>query len=183
MSASARLRAQRHRSIAAAIGFVLAVIGLASPIPASAWPPTTNGRLAFDHADGMVTANPDGTRVLALWPAGCCAIWSPDGTKLAVADLTPDGRFSYALINPDGTGRELVGIEVPDLNVGVQAWSPDGVHVASEGEDEVNPANDGIYIHRAVDGGGLVRIVATPSRRNQVGDYSPDGSRLVFIAI
>src|SRR3712207_6692437 len=99
------LRSTRSRRLAIAAALATTVIAGLSAGAAFAWPPAPNGRLAFDRNDAIVTANADGSHVLPLAPAGCCATWAPSGSRLAVTDLTPDGLFTYALIDPDGSNR------------------------------------------------------------------------------
>jgi Tol biopolymer transport system component len=163
-------------------GFAALVATLSWAMPAGAWPPAVNGRLAFDQGDGIVTANADGTEVRDLAPAGCCATWAPSGDRLAVTDVTADGRFTYALVGADGTDRSAAfDFGVPGLNVGYEAWSPDGELIAGEVWDDGDPDHNGIALHAAGKPGTLTKVLATPGRRNQVGDFSPAGDRLVFV--
>jgi TolB protein len=180
---SRHVRFRRPPARAALVSSLLVgVAALAATGPVAAFPPAANGRLAFDRNDQIITANPDGTNVQLLAPAGCCATWSPDGSKLAVVDLTEDGRFTFALVNPDGTGRTPpMPIEMPGLHVGADAWAPDGIWVAGEGVGDRDPNLNGIYLRRAADGGGLTELLSTPFQRIQPGDFSPDGSQLVFV--
>lgn len=181
MSNHARFSSSFARA-AVASSLLVGIATVAATAPVAAFPPAANGRLAFDRNDQIVTANPDGSDVLPLAPAGCCATWSPDGSLLAVTDLTTDGRFTYALVRPDGTGRSSpMPIDIPGLNVGYEAWAPNEDLIAGEGWDDADPTHNGIYVRRASDGSGLTLILATPGRRNQVGDYSPDGQHIVFV--
>ena len=165
------------------LGGVAALVAtLSGAMPAAAWPPAANGRLAFDQGDGIVTANADGSEVRDLAPGGCCATWAPSGDRLAVTDLTADGRFTYALVDADGMNRSAaVDFGTPGLNVGYEAWSPDGELIAGEVWDDASPDHNGIALHAPGDPGSLTKILATPGRRNQVGDFSPAGDRLIFV--
>jgi Tol biopolymer transport system component len=78
-------------------------------------------------------------------------IWDVDGTKLL--ELHPD----------------------PTLNLGAMAWSHDDQWLAFEAWDDTNPARDGIYLMR-VNGTELRRLTT----RGIPGDFSPDGTTLVF---
>lgn len=163
-------------------GVATLVATLSSALPAGAFPPAANGRLAFDQGAGIVTANADGSDISELAPGGCCATWAPSGDRLAVTDLTADGRFTYALVDADGTDRSAaVDFDIPGLNVGYEAWSPDGELIAGEVWDDGSPEHNGIALHAPGEPGTLTKILATPNRRNQVGDFSPTGDRLVFV--
>jgi Tol biopolymer transport system component len=129
-----------------------------------------------------VTANPDGSQLRDLTTGGCCATWSPHGDRLAVTDVTADGRFTYALIDADGTNRtSAIGFGVSGLNVGYEAWSPDGEWIAGEVWDDSDAGRNGIAVHAPGEPETLTTILATPGRRNQVGDFSPTGDRLSFV--
>ena len=60
---------------------------------------------------------------------------------------------------------------------GLCDWSPDGRHIAFEG-DPAQPGNSDIYTIRA-DGSGLRRLTAQPGFEGDA-HYSPDGRTIVF---
>jgi WD40-like Beta Propeller Repeat len=174
------------------LAFVASIGVLAlTAISAAAKVPGTNGRIAFEQADPadpegqfVFTANPDGSDVRQLVPSNtCCASWSPDGSKLAIAAETDDDRITTATVNPDGSGYEVKTIPDPTLNLGCNVWSPDGDRFACEGWDEVHrdrPA--GLFSVRTSDFGGLVRLTTNPYGGEEIpGDYSPDGTRIAFL--
>jgi Tol biopolymer transport system component len=155
--------------------------------PAWASPRGTNGQIAYDNPNGVVTANPDGSHVNLVVPGTCCGGWSPDGSKLAVTYGTADGRIGPAIVNADGTGYTQFPIDDPTLNIGcgTGSWSPDGKLLACETWDDTTPltaARNGIYTISSGDGSGLTRITANPLGGHDVpGSYSPNGKRIVFI--
>ena len=142
-----------------------------------------NGRIAFNRGEDVVlTANPDGSNTRVLLTNSCCPLWSPDGSKIAVLAFTDLGTLTGATLNPDGSGYVRLPIDDPTLNVGGGVWSPDGARLASEGWDDADATRNGIYTRRASDGGGLTRVTSNPFGGHDIpGDYSPDGSRIVFV--
>src|SRR6516165_8118614 len=152
--------------------------------PAWASPRGTNGQIAYDNPNGVVTANPDGSHANLLGPGTCCGGWSPDGSKLAVPYGTADGRIGPAIVNADGTGYTPFPIADPTLNIGcgTGSWSPDGKRLACETWDDSNAARNGIYTISSADGSGLTRVTSNPLGGHDIpGSYSPDGKRIVFI--
>ena len=150
--------------------------------------PVPGGRLAYGRfsPDGthVFTSNTDGTDEEALLPSIAEGPrFSPDGRRIAVATEDPQGLLFLALVNPDGSGYMRFARPDPTLNLGCSgAWSPDASRLACEGWDDGNPARNGIYTVRASDGGGITRVTTSPGGGHDVvGDYSPDGRRIVFI--
>jgi Tol biopolymer transport system component len=160
--------------------------GLAS-IPAGATPPGVNGQIAWDNPSGagtVFTANQDGHHVFRLTSASsCCASWSPSGKRLIVSGAYPatGGRITTAIVNADGTGFHTLPLPTtPGLNVGCGAWSPDGVHCVAQGWNDKKPSLNGIY-QVNVNNGSFVRLTSNPLGGYDIpGDYSPDGSKIVF---
>ena len=150
--------------------------------------PVPGGLLAYGRfsPDGthVFTAHTDGTGERALLPSIAEGPrFSPDGRRIAVATESPEGLLFLALVNPDGSGYMRFARPDPTLNLGCSgAWSPDASRLACEGWDDGNPARNGIYTVRASDGGGITRVTTSPGGGHDVvGDYSPDGRRIVFI--
>jgi Tol biopolymer transport system component len=153
---------------------------------ATEWAGSVNGRIAYGQWDpdieayNLFTVKPDGTDVLDLGVDTDALAWSPDGSKILITDLT--GQFPQlrpATINPDGSGfKRLDGTPDPLLDIGCNAWSPDGARLACEGFNDDHPEVDGLYTLRASDGGDPVRLTSAPGELP--GDYSPDGTQIVF---
>jgi len=158
------------------------VLGLSlATLPAGATPLGVNGQIAFDTSGGtgpVVTANSDGTHVRPVIDANsCCPAWSPDGTRLLVGTgPTSDGRFTTSILNADGTGFHTLPLLTPGLGHICTVWSPNGKYCAAQGGDDQNPALDGVY-RVNVNSGSAVRLT---SGFDIPGDYSPDGSQIVF---
>ncbi len=153
---------------------------------APAWSPDGR-RLAFYGGNGQIhVIDADGSALGWLaegfWPS-----WSPDGGRLAFRN--DDG---IAVMNADGSGvRTLVRHDFArgvygalDLGVGYPTWSPDGAHIAFThlgGND-----GEGFVVYLVNGDGSDVRPVTDGTggaRRGSVGGaWSPDGSRLVYVA-
>lgn len=158
-------------------------------LPAGASPARSNGRIAYDRTSfatgdqSVYTANPDGSHEQQLVPFTCCPSWSHDGSKLAVPDLTNDGRIGTATVNADGSGYAQLPLNDPTLNIGCGgAWSPNDAQLACEGWDDSNAARNGIYKLSPADGSNLTRLTTNPlGGGDEPGAYSPDGKRIVFL--
>lgn len=179
---------------------VIALLGLAAlGGPAQAKYPGRNGQIAFSRPDPatgeprIFIANPDGTHEhqLVLPLPGDGPVWSPDGGKLLVAVFRPEASVRPAIVNADGSGFRVLDVPQlpPDMDMGCRAWSTHATRLLCQairfGGD---PSLNGIYTIRAADGGGLRRLTVNPypPRGNFgggdiPGDYSPDGSRFVFM--
>ncbi|HEY8196067.1 MAG TPA: hypothetical protein VIG04_03775 [Gemmatimonadales bacterium] len=144
-----------------------------------------NGQIAFNRGgdNDVLVANPDGSNTRQLLTNSCCPHWSPDGSKIAALAFTDLGTLTAATLNPDGSGYAILPIDDPTLNVALGVWSPDAARLASEGWDDADATRNGMYTRRASDGGGLIRVTSNPFEGGHdiPGDYSPDGSRIVFV--
>ena len=166
---------------AAAIALLMAVIAM----PAAAKPRGVNGQIAFFRDDPSLshviyTINPDGSHEHRLLPVDLAfPRWSPDGSAI-VADATgagdagwiidPDTAAHRALSNPDPAAFDFFACGVP---------SPDFERLACVGGSDANPSVNGIYSVRTSDGGGLRRLTSD-TIEDPIGDFSPDGKRLVY---
>jgi Tol biopolymer transport system component len=168
----------------------LATFAALTALPAGASPRGVNGQVAYDRTDfatgdsSVYTANPDGSHEQLLVANTSGPSWSHDGTKLAMPDLTDDGRHGTATVNADGSDYTQLPINDPALNVGCfgGAWSPNDAQLACEGWDDSNSARNGIYTLSAADGSDLTRLTTNPlGGGDEPGAYSPDGKRIVFL--
>ena len=94
----------------------------------------------------------------------------------------PDCTTAATIVDPD-TGEIVRWFPFPDpdLFTACFVWSPDGSRLACEGFGNSDPALNGIYSIDATDGTDLTRITSNPGGDDNPGDYSPDGSRIVFL--
>lgn len=172
------------------LGLFAALTGLTAlfALPAGARPPGVNGQIVFDRSDPvsgettMHTVNPDGNhehQVLPL-PAGG-GTWSPDGSRITTNGWPIDSPTApTAIINPDDGSYRVLPLADPTVPAACYVWSPDGKRLACQlTSPPGSPSQDGMYSIRSSDGGGLTQITSTPLH-DIPGDYSPDGSRLVF---
>jgi Tol biopolymer transport system component len=170
---------------------MLAVLmtALVAVTPAAARPANHNGQIAFVRADPFVghnvyTADPDGSHEQQLLPVAAdlnSPRWSSDGTAI-VADATGQGQGDAAWIVDADSGNHRA-IPNPDparftFFFACNLPSPDFDRLACGGGGEA-PTSNGIYTLRASDGGDL-RQLTSNTFDDEVGDYSPDGKRLVY---
>ena len=108
------------------------------------------------------------------------ARFSHDGKHLAVITVHDDDRVGTAIIQPDGTVERVLDLPEGHLNLACLVWSPDDERLACEGFSD-NPSDSGVYSVRASDGGDVVRLTHARNGENDApGDYSPDGTQLLF---
>jgi Tol biopolymer transport system component len=171
------------------LSLVLMTAQLVSASPAQAKVRGSNGRIVFGRFDPAVgdfhifTVNPDGTDEVQLLPGIAeCPRWAPDGERIQVCVFNAKGLLRPATLRPDGSDFKLLDNPDPTLNLACWTWSPSGARLACESWDDVHPNRPaGVFTVRSSDGGGLVRVTANPYGGHDIpGDYSPDGTRIVF---
>jgi Tol biopolymer transport system component len=149
--------------------------------------PALDGRIVFVRGDPeegetvTYTVNADGSDEAQLFFDGHSEAprWSPDGTEIHI-NCCDDGMVAHLVDTTTGDFRTLPQ-PAPKLETFCGgAWSPDGERILCEGYGVDDPSLNGIYSIRASDGGGLRRITSNPGGEDIPGDYSPDGTRIVF---
>jgi Tol biopolymer transport system component len=164
---------------------------------ATATYPGPNGQIAYTSTDPATgepanfisDASGTAVRPLPLPAPAFNPTWSPDGSRILVLAFTPDGPPRPATVNRDGSDFTI--LEVPELpddaELRCTAWSPDAARLLCVGFFADTDRN-GIYTIRASDGGDLTRLTVSPyppagnfGGGDIPGDYSPDGSRFVFM--
>jgi Tol biopolymer transport system component len=160
--------------------------------PAIGKVPGPNGRIAFarqlpvlDGDTATFTVDPDGTdSARLLHGASGGPHWSPDGSEIAVSSCQnpPDCTTAATIVDPD-TGEVIRWLPFPDpaVELPCTVWSPDGSRLACAGFGSSDPDLNGLYSIEATDGTDLTRITSNPDGDDEPGDYSPDGSRIVFL--
>ncbi len=147
----------------------LATLGFAAISgPAQAKAPGPDGQIVFSRSLSfteedfrVVTVNPDGTHLRQVTPLPLeCPHWSPDGSLIATCG-SPGGGAS-AIINPDTrTIRELFPPDLT-LHLACPVWSPDAKRLACGQSDQATDPS------------------RNPGGLDEPGDYSPDGTQIVF---
>jgi Tol biopolymer transport system component len=158
------------------------VVALVYVAPAAAKPPPApNGQISFGNPDGVITTvNPDGSHPNALMRADC-ARWSPNGSLISTCG-GPDPGGSTLLLDPL-TGTILNELFPPDpsLFLACYVWSPDGTRLACEHFlTPADPSLTGLYTISASTGGDIRLVNSLPGLQFCLGDYSPDGTQIVF---
>ncbi len=150
--------------------------------------PAIGGRVVF-HSDrdgeiDIYAMNADGSDVQRLTDAPGRDFepdWSPDGAAIVFSTDRddPDNAQLY-LMNADGSNQRRVPSSLTDDQVGAR-WSPDGEWVLFHSNPLVDemPRFD-IYKIRP-DGSDLTNLTDSPGN-NFMGDWSPDGERIVFVS-
>jgi Tol biopolymer transport system component len=160
-----------------------ALAALALPAGSAAAHGHADGRIVFDNDDGPIyTIDPDGADRVQIADHGDIATWAHDGRRIALADNAPDGRVTTALVNGDGSGYTSQVIPDPTLSLECAAWTPDDRGLLCEGWDDSRPQRPaGLFTVRARGWDRLRRLTTNPYGGHDIpGDYSPDGSRVVF---
>jgi Tol biopolymer transport system component len=167
----------------------IALLSVLTATPASAKPRGVDGQIAFGRDDPLlehvlVTINPDGSHERQVLPFGLGdpeGRWSSDGSSIvaggtasgdAALIVDPDTGTYRALANPDPAAFDIFDCVVP---------SPDFERLACGGFGK-DPSKNGIYTVRTSDGGGLRRLTSD-TIEDGIGDFSPDGKRLVYFHI
>ena len=164
-----------------------------SLIPAITESAQSAGRIMFQRAPGgevggedletdvyVVDAGGSESDVELLFADGGAGQWSPDGSEVSIFCCGEPGIVAHIV---DVVTGDVRGVETPDPTLELFCgfgWSPDGERLVCEGYGVDDPSRNGIYSVRASDGGGLTRITSNPDGGDIPGDYSPDGTRLVF---
>ncbi len=155
---------------------------LIAAAPAQAAFPGTNGRIAFNalrgsnpthvfvmNADGSAQADVSNNHASETTP-----VWSPDGTKLAMASNRQDARQEIYIMDPDG-GNAVSITQADTVAATDPAWSPDGKQLAFQ---SIRQGKNQILVINA-DGTGEHQV--TTGLNNDVHPaWSPDGTRIAF---
>lgn len=150
--------------------------------------PALGGRVVF-HSDrsgelDIFAMNLDGSDLQQLTDApgrDFEPIWSPDGQQVVFSSDRddPDNAYLY-IMNADGSDQRRLETSMASDQIGAR-WSSDGEWILFHSNPLVDgsPRFDIFKIHP--DGSGLVNLTNAPGN-NFMGDWSPDGKRIVFVS-
>ena len=148
------------------------------------------GRIVFirfepaKHFFVIHTIRPDGSEIrdpLPGYPLGFGLVrWSADGSRIMAQSTSTDGFET--IIPPDPNKHHHLYLADPKFRFACSAWSPTLEVLACEGWSTTEPGKEGIYTVRVADGGDVRRLTSTVDGIHDIpGDYSPDGSKLLFV--
>jgi len=137
------------------------------------------------------TVKQNGGKPTQLTHLGGFAIFpdvSPDGSKIAFSGWLGEPKNDQVFVVDAATGAGVTQLTScsaahPGCFSSYPAWSPDGNRLLfshADGFDaDDNPENEQIWIMDA-DGSHQHPITTGPAPKDQVADWSPDGSKIVF---
>lgn len=137
------------------------------------------------------TMKQNGTRQTQLTHFGGFAIFpdfSPDGSKIAFSGWIGDPQNDQIFVVDAATGTAIQQLTAcpsgtPDCFSDFPAWSPDGTEIAfthGDGFDaDDNPVNEQVWVMNA-NGSNPHALTSGADPKDQVPDWSPDGSRIAF---
>ena len=137
------------------------------------------------------TMKQNGTRQTQLTHFGGFAIFpdfSPDGSRIAFSGTVGDTPIDQIYITDRATGTQALQLTfcpdaLPDCFSDYPVWSPDGTKIAyvhGDGFDaDGNNVNEQVWVMNA-DGSNQHPLTSGADPKDQVPDWSPDGSKIVF---
>jgi Tol biopolymer transport system component len=179
-----------------------------TPIATPAGSPTAadlglTGHIVFTRYDspssmfgkyvGLYAANADGTGERALdVPETDGAFISPDGTQLLLANPFADNKFRPDVANIDGSNVRRLDVPGKFGGMWCSGWSPDGTRLLCKVDSDQSYQTPGVYSLSATDASDfkLLASGSPPSVKGSksecsggdvAGDFSPDGTRIVFL--
>jgi Tol biopolymer transport system component len=150
-------------------------ITLSFVMPSSLPPPgAVRGRLAFVRAGDIYIYDPTNESTVPLTSGGNFRYpaWSPDGSRIAFAQVNPWPGKIYA-INADGSSLQLVG------EGRSPAWSPDGRRIAFAAWHNGQGA---IFVKSVDDPSQPAVRIGFDTGYHDFPAWSPDGTRIAFVS-
>jgi len=134
-------------------------------------------------ADGTQQSQRTHLEGRALWPDS-----SHDGSKIAFSWVEGADANSEIYVVEASTGDDLVALTscaglASDCSNDYPAWSPDDQHIVYIHSDNMdssgNPVNSQVWVMNA-DGSNQHALTAGGPNKNQVPNWSPDGTSIVY---
>lgn len=137
------------------------------------------------------TMKQNGTRLTQLTHFGGSAFFpdfSPDASKIAFSGSVGDPQNNQIYVTDTATGTSALQLTscpsaFPDCFSDLPVWSPDGTKIAyvhADGFDaDDNNVNEQVWVMNA-DGSNQHPLTSGSDPKDQVPDWSPDGSKIVF---
>ncbi|HVR39593.1 MAG TPA: PDZ domain-containing protein [Thermoanaerobaculia bacterium] len=136
--------------------------------------------IAFEYANDLWVANPDGTNVRRLTSHAGIEYgphFSPDGSLIAFTGRYEGNNDVYVVPSSGGVPKRLTWHPGVDTVLG---FTPDGASILFSSPREVH-TNRYLQLFTVPVGGGAVTKLPIPNAVK--ADYSPDGKKLVYLPI
>lgn len=143
------------------------------------WSPDGTRIAYYSFSNGVFIINADGTgerNILRQFTGriGVTLKWSPDGTRLLLAEDQLDGLYSF---NIDGTGVTRLTNANSSRPDDQPDWSPDGSRIVFISRRD--HSNGELYVINA-DGSNPVRLTTSTNESKRYPAWSPDSKKIAY---
>src|SRR3954447_3181168 len=131
-----------------------------------------NGRLAYGSNGAIYSIDPAGGAP-ALVHDGFLPAFSPDGTRIAFAELLPDSTYEIVVAGADGSSPQPIATNQIQSKL---VWSPDGARIAFISGNY--SSGFGVTVAKADASGSAA--VSSDASADASPSWSPDGAEIAF---